>query len=454
MKLDVKQVLQLDAQQIYNILEKKINRLFDNSVYFDVTSNEYKKMVLNVIEETKTTYKETMLYERYVEKEIGKFIKTKTKQYLHSSQGIWVIINFINKNFKPMITLDDAKYNYKRLVNFLEKYNYKMPRDTYDKLLNENELFLKMTNMLDCSEIVSKNEVKNNKINKVETKTKSEVVTVEDELFLDDSLKMYLNDLRDIKVLTEEEEKELATKALQGDIVARNELIKHNLKLVVMFAKKYIDDKNELEDLIQVGNLGLMKAVQKFDPNKGFKFSTYASWWINQNIRRYKDNNNIYRVSLNSEQLLKKYKTAVEKLEMELGRYPTKKEIADEMNLKEKQVQRLEIVQKSVVSLNLKIDSEEETEIEELISSNELTPETELMNKFDNSVIKGILNNKNLNDREKLVITLRCGFKNNKPLKLDEIGEILDVSSERVRQIFNEGIAKLRKDPLVRQLRR
>lgn len=451
MKLDVKQVLQLDGQQIYNILEKKINRLLDNSVYFDVTSNEYKKMVLNVIEETKTTYKETMLYDRYVEKEIGKFIKAKTKQYLHSSQGIWVIINFINKNFKPMITLDDAKYNYKRLVNFLEKYNYKMPRDTYEKLLNENELFLKMTNMLDCSEIVSKNEVKNNKI---ETKGKSEVVPVESEVFLDNSLKMYLNDLRDIKVLTEEEEKELATKALQGDTVARNELIKHNLKLVVKFAKKYVDDKNELEDLIQVGNLGLMKAVQKFDPNKGFKFSTYASLWIKQSIGRYKDNNNIYRVSLNSEQLLKKYKTAVEKLEMELGRYPTKKEIADEMNLKEKQVQRLEIVQKSVVSLNLKIDSEEETEIEELISSNELTPETKLMNKFDNSVIKGILNNKNLNDREKLVITLRCGFKNNKPLKLDEIAEILGLSRERVRQIFNDGIAKLRKDPLVRQLRR
>lgn len=454
MKLNVKQVVQLDAQQIYNILEKKINRLLNTSVYFDVTSNEYKKMALNVIEETKTTYKETMLYDRYVEKEISKFIKAKTKQYLHSSQGIWVIINFINKCFKPMITLDDAKYNYKRLANFLEKYNYKMSYNTYEKLINENELFLKMTNMLDCRELLSIGNSENNKINKTEPKVKLEQKTSEDELLLDDSLKMYLNELKDISVLTEEEEIELVTKALQGDIFARNELIRHNLKLVVMFAKKYVDDKNELEDLIQVGNLGLMKAIEKFDPNKGFKLSTYAALWIKQNITRYKVNNNIYRVSLHSDGLLKKYKMAVEKLEMELGRYPTKKEIADEMNLKEEQIRRLEIVQKDIVSLNLKIDSDGEIEMEELISSNELTPETELINKVDNSIIREILNNKDLNDREKLVIALRCGFKCNKPLNLNEISVILNVSSERVRQIFNLGIAKLRKDTLVRELRR
>lgn len=454
MKLNVKQVVQLDAQQIYNILEKKINRLLNTSVYFDVTSNEYKKMALNVIEETKTTYKETMLYDRYVEKEISKFIKAKTKQYLHSSQGIWVIINFINKCFKPMITLDDAKYNYKRLANFLEKYNYKMSYNTYEKLINENELFLKMTNMLDCRELLSIGNSENNKINKTEPKVKLEQKTSEDELLLDDSLKMYLNELKDISVLTEEEEIELVTKALQGDIFARNELIRHNLKLVVMFAKKYVDDKNELEDLIQVGNLGLMKAIEKFDPNKGFKLSTYAVLWIKQNITRYKVNNNIYRVSLHSDGLLKKYKIAVEKLEMELGRYPTKKEIADEMNLKEEQIRRLEIVQKDIVSLNLKIDSDGEIEMEELISSNELTPETELINKVDNSIIREILNNKDLNDREKLVIALRCGFIHNKPLNLNEISVILNVSSERVRQIFNLGIAKLRKDTLVRELRR
>ena len=121
MKLNVKQIEQLDAKQVYNILEKEINNIFNNYVYFDIKIDEYKVIVLNIIEDTIITYNNAMLYEKYVVGEILNYLNNLTSQYLHSEKGIMVITNFINKRFKKVLTLENAKYNYKILGEFLKK---------------------------------------------------------------------------------------------------------------------------------------------------------------------------------------------------------------------------------------------------------------------------------------------------------------------------------------------
>ena len=259
-----------------------------------------------------------------------------------------------------------------------------------------------------------------------------------------DSVREYLNEIGRIELLTPEEEKELTINAKEGNKYARERIIEGNLRLVASVAKRYLGRGLPFLDLIQEGNIGLMKAIDKFEPSYGFRFSTYATWWIRQAITRAlaSSSRNI-RIPVHMAEKVRKYKTKQMELASMLGREPTIEEMMEELNLSRDNVIELHNLANDTISLNSKIDvTEDESELIEFIPSEEETPE-ELFEKKDlRKLLMQLLNTANYKERDREVLLYRFGLKTGVPMTLNEVGEKFNITRERVRQI--ESIAKKR----------
>ncbi len=260
-----------------------------------------------------------------------------------------------------------------------------------------------------------------------------------------DPIKAYLKDVRPIPLLTAVQEIDLAKKIQKGDKDARNSMIRSNLRLVISLAKKYINLGVPFSDLIEEGNIGLMKAVEKFDPKKGFRFSTYAAWWIKQGISRaIIDQGKMIRVPVYMNEEILKYKKACEKLTHKFKRKPTIGEIAKKMQVSVGKVRDLDRSITRMSSLDAPIGEDGEGQVKDIIEDQTTAaPDEQLETFFNKERAIGMLDM--LNERERKIITLRFGLTDGNTRTLAEIAKELGVSRERVRQVEAATIKKIRR---------
>ena len=261
---------------------------------------------------------------------------------------------------------------------------------------------------------------------------------------LDDPVKMYLKDIGRVPLLTAEEEVELAKRMQENDQAAKKRLCEANLRLVVSIAKRYVGRGMLFLDLIQEGNMGLMKAVEKFDYQKGFKFSTYATWWIRQSITRaIADQARTIRIPVHMVETINKLTRVQRVLLQELGREPTPAEIAERMGVTEERVREIQKIAQDPVSLETPIGEEEDSHLGDFIEDEKTaTPSDSVASTMLKEQLLGVLDT--LTPREEKVIRLRYGIDDGKPRTLEEVGREFNVTRERIRQIEAKALRKLR----------
>lgn len=264
------------------------------------------------------------------------------------------------------------------------------------------------------------------------------------EISMDDPVKMYLKDIGKVPLLNGDDEVELARKMSDGDEAAKMRLSEANLRLVVSIAKRYVGRGMQFLDLIQEGNLGLMKAVEKFDYQKGFKFSTYATWWIRQAITRaIADQARTIRIPVHMVETINKQVRVSRLLLQQLGREPTPEEIAKEMGISEERVIEIQKIAQDPVSLETPIGEEEDSHLGDFIEDEQALAPTDVVSfSMLKEQIIGILDT--LTPREEKVLRLRYGIDDGKTRTLEEVGKEFNVTRERIRQIEAKALRKLR----------
>ncbi len=265
-----------------------------------------------------------------------------------------------------------------------------------------------------------------------------------DNVALDDPVKLYLKEIGQVPLLSIEEERELAEKILDGDQRAKDRLTEANLRLVVSIAKRYVGRGMHFLDLIQEGNVGLIKAVDKFDHTKGFKFSTYATWWIRQAITRaIADQARTIRIPVHMVETINRLKKTQSQLLHENGYEPSEEQIAQEMDMTVERVREIMRVAQETVSMETPIGPEEDSRLMDFIRDEDaLAPDDAALKTITNEDIDSVL--KTLTPREEAVIRLRFGLEDGRSHTLEQVGEQFQVTRERIRQIEAKALRKLR----------
>lgn len=265
----------------------------------------------------------------------------------------------------------------------------------------------------------------------------------------DDSVRMYLREIGKIPLLTLEEESELSKKAMAGDRKAKDRMAEANMRLVVSIAKRYSGRGLDLLDLIQEGNTGLLRAVDKFDPEKGFKFSTYATWWIRQAITRaIADQARTIRIPVHMVETINKLMRTQRRLTQELNRDPTNEELAKEMDMEVEKIEHIMKIKQDITSLDAGIgrednDGEESTLGDFIEDEDTASPEESASSQLLKEQVREILGS--LSDRERKILEMRFGLNGTKSHTLEEVGLEFAVTRERIRQIEAKALLKLRK---------
>ena len=285
-----------------------------------------------------------------------------------------------------------------------------------------------------------------------ETEVDAGRVYVDDDV-ADDSVRLYLREIGKIPLLSAEEELALAKRVVDGDKDAKDKMAEANMRLVVSIAKRYVGRGLDLLDLIQEGNTGLLRAVEKFDPDKGFKFSTYATWWIRQAITRaIADQARVIRIPVHMVETINKLLRTQRRLTQELNREPTNEEIAAAMEIEVEKVEHIMKIKQEISSLDASIrDDEEDSVLADFIEDEDtISPEESATNQLLKEQVKEVLNA--LTEREQKIIRLRFGLEDGKQHTLEEVGGEFSVTRERIRQIEAKALAKLRKHKDARKL--
>ena len=274
-------------------------------------------------------------------------------------------------------------------------------------------------------------------------------ITVDNvDAFADDSVRLYLREIGKILLLSPEEEQELAKKIVEGDKKAKDKMVEANMRLVVSIAKRYSGRGLDFLDLIQEGNTGLLRAVEKFDPEKGFKFSTYATWWIRQAITRaIADQARTIRIPVHMVETINKVLRTTRKLTQELNREPTNEEIAKELDMDVDKIEYVMRIKQDIASLDASVgrDGDDEDSVlgdfveDEERASPEDSAATQILKEQLASIIA------TLSDREQKIIKMRFGIGGERPHTLEEVGAEFSVTRERIRQIEAKALSKLRK---------
>lgn len=365
-----------------------------------------------------------------------------------------ILNEFINRVFISSCNINESLKNISILVSTFETIFFK--EKVIEQLLLNNDKFNYTL------KIISEKNIKLSEIGNLDKKTLSIVdswINIYQNLysFLSNTdsyqinlIYQYLVETRKYTILTMEQEKEFFLRIQQGDIEARNEFIERNLRLVISIAKKYIGRGLDFLDLIQEGNIGLMKALDKYDVNKGYRFSTYAYYWIQQSIDRAIMNysRNI-RLSIETSMNLRNYKKRKNELMLQLNRKLNNEELAKYLNISIKEVEEYETNIYDTLSLNTFIDDNNDAEIGELIPSGDRLTEDVVEEKILQHEIKDLLEKCNLNQREMEVLLLHYGFDNNERKSLEEISRIYGVTRQRVKAIEDKALKKIRRSKII-----
>lgn len=274
-------------------------------------------------------------------------------------------------------------------------------------------------------------------------------ITVDNvDAFADDSVRLYLREIGKIPLLSTEEEQELAKKIVEGDKKAKDKMVEANMRLVVSIAKRYSGRGLDFLDLIQEGNTGLLRAVEKFDPEKGFKFSTYATWWIRQAITRaIADQARTIRIPVHMVETINKVLRTTRKLTTELNREPTNEEIAKELDMEVEKVEYVMRIKQDIASLDASVGrdgDDEDSVLGDFVEDEErVSPEDSAAMQILKEQLASII--ASLSDREQKIIKMRFGIGGERPHTLEEVGAEFSVTRERIRQIEAKALSKLRK---------
>ena len=273
--------------------------------------------------------------------------------------------------------------------------------------------------------------------------------------FADDSVRLYLREIGKIPLLTPEEEAELAQRIVKGDKKAKDKMVESNMRLVVSIAKRYGGRGLDFLDLIQEGNTGLLRAVEKFDPDKGFKFSTYATWWVRQAITRaIADQARTIRIPVHMVETINKVLRTTRKLTSELNREPTNEEIAKALDMEPEKIDYVMRIKQDIASLDASVGKDgddEDSVLGDFVEDEErASPEDSAANQILKEQLSEII--ATLTDREQKIIRLRFGIGGGRPHTLEEVGNEFDVTRERIRQIEAKALSKLRKNKDTKKL--
>ena len=312
--------------------------------------------------------------------------------------------------------------------------------------LNEEDIILKFMKLeataKETDEIIAK--LKENGIKINVTKDDLDYDALASQVSVDDPVKLYLKDIGKVPLLTPEQEVELAKRIIDGDEQAKAQLCEANLRLVISIAKRYSGKNMQFLDLIQEGNLGLLKAVDKFDYTKGFRFSTYATWWIRQSIvRALADQARTIRIPVHMVETINKIGRESKKMLQELGREPTTEELAERLGMPANKISEIQKIALDPISLESPIGEEEDSKIADFIEDDTSVSPVENATR---SMLRGQLLSviDTLTPREQKVIRLRYGLDDGNPKTLEQVGQEFNVTRERIRQIEAKALRKLR----------
>ena len=469
MELLLNEVRQMDDKSIYKKILPVVNNIFEVHQYLMLTRDEYDLLVMEIINESKKEYDGKISYLLYIKKKISfaLFIKIKEKLVENSFD---ILNNYINTNFGKAKNSYDAIKNIKKIDALLEKIDFIPNSVIMERLLKENNYLYKLVVLIfeDYKEKIINNKLDEIfdsnclltfvemycSMNNIEIAEDNSNLSYEEdkEIDLSNSIRMYYKDIEKFHLLSREEEVILAKRIANGDERAREELINSNLRLVISIAKKYLNSGMAYQDLIQEGNLGLIRATYSYDEKKGYHFSTYATWWIRQYIIRAIDNKlRIIRLPIAIVEKINQCKKVTFDLTKKLNREPKLEEIAKAMNYSLKKMKRLYELQYSMVSINTLVGEDEDSELENYISSSETTLEEKVITKSLKDEIKKLFSESKLNNNEKRVLSLRYGLDGTKPLTLDEISRVIGLTCERVRQIEARALKLLRKEQNIKE---
>ena len=331
----------------------------------------------------------------------------------------------------------------------IEEFGYDM--DKLDKLyetLEDNEIDIPSDAVLDEDIEAIESEVE-----RLGQGSNMERILAQEGLAIDDPVRMYLKEIGKVPLLTPKRERELAERMAEGDETAKDELVEANLRLVVSIAKRYVGKGMYFLDLIQEGNLGLMKAVDKFDYTKGYKFSTYATWWIRQAITRaIADQARTIRIPVHMVETIHKVSRYSRQMLQELGREPTADEIGEKMGITADKVREIMKIAQDPVSLETPIGEEEDSHLGDFIPDDDTPAPAEAASA---AILREVLERQlhTLTLREEHVIKLRFGLYDGRSRTLEEVGKEFDITRERIRQIEAKALRKLRHPSRARHLR-
>jgi RNA polymerase primary sigma factor len=326
-----------------------------------------------------------------------------------------------------------------------------------DKVINDNVAPTDGIIKTDNSSL-SLNDIDEPEIDELEDEEEFESTLEQDQYFddaSDDSVKLYLREIGKIPLLSSTEEFELAKKVVTGDKGAKDKMAEANMRLVVSIAKRYSGRGLDFLDLIQEGNTGLLRAVEKFDPDKGFKFSTYATWWIRQAITRaIADQARTIRIPVHMVETINKLLRTQRRMTQELNREPTIEELAQELEMEPEKVEYVIKIKQDITSLDAGIGrdgDEEDSVLGDFIEDEDtVTPEESAASQLLKEQVKFVLST--LSEREQKIIKMRFGLETGKSHTLEEVGQEFAVTRERIRQIEAKALAKLRKHKDVKKL--
>lgn len=473
MKLGLDQIKKLNTKEIAESLAVEIDKIYSSISYIGMNKKAFYELVQKEITKSKKDYSGNIDYIEYIKNKIQQeLIKQIIKMLADTDTAVQIINNYANLYLSNDITNNSAIKNLYKLDKLFETYNYIPSPDVLLKLLDSNQIifssvtiiFNKYKNVIisgnlekvfDTTTIIQLVEaylIMNNIEIKEEPENKEE--ETDNDYMTADDVKMYLQEISRIPLLTPEEERYLAKRISQGDMAAREKFIESNLRLVVKMAKKYVDRGLALLDLIQEGNTGLIIAADRFDVKRNTRFSTYATSWIRQAITRaITDKGRNIRISSHLYYKMAKYRKIESILENELHRKPTTKEIAKRMGITETQAENIVTWQNDTLSMNYTSNDDEDNKLEEIISSQDDGPETIAFTNDMQKEVRQILDEcSSLTPNERTVIIKRFGLEDNISLTLEETGKIIGVSRERTRQIEEKALTKLRSFHKTRRL--
>ena len=346
------------------------------------------------------------------------------------------------------VHLDLSEEDVQSLIQYFENKGIKVVSDEVSDNLDDLEFNEEDLKEADLDDDLFEEEFNPDEVDESAIDFDFDNIAASDSIKVSDPVKMYLKEIGRVRLLSGEEEIELAKKILMDDQDAKDELIKANLRLVVSIAKHYVGRGMQFLDLIQEGNLGLIKAVEKFDYTKGFKFSTYATWWIRQAITRaIADLARTIRIPVHMVETINKITRYQRVLIQELGREPTAQEISDRMDsscrLSPERIREIQKIALDPVSLETPIGEEDDSHLGDFLEDKDAETPTQFTTK---SLLKDKLYEvmKDLTDREERVLRLRYGLDDGRPRTLEEVGKEFGVTRERIRQIEAKAIRKLR----------